>query len=210
MIWDASGTSFETLHMLMPSYSDPAGSLERLSALRSYGILDTPRESDFDELVELAAQICDAPISVVNLIEDHRQWFKAEVGLGIRETPLDVSICRHVLLQPGITIISDLRDDPRMCANPLVTGDSGLRFYAGCLLETPEGHGIGTLCILDRSPRILTARQQIALKTLANQVMAQMELRRSLQQKTKLLEQKEMRSKRSITARKTIFSLSLG
>ncbi|RJX74883.1 histidine kinase dimerization/phosphoacceptor domain -containing protein [Pseudomonas sp. LS-2] len=178
--------------MLMPSYTDPAGSLERLSALRSYGILDIPRESDFDELVELAAQICDAPISVVNLIEDHRQWFKAEVGLGIRETPLDVSICRHVLLQPGITIISDLRDDPRMCANPLVTGDSGLRFYAGCLLETPEGHGIGTLCILDRSPRILTARQQTALKTLANQVMAQMELRRSLQQKTKLLEQKEL------------------
>lgn len=178
--------------MLAHPHLDPADSQERLAALRSYEILDTPREAEFDELVELAAQICDAPISVVNLIEDHRQWFKAEVGLGIRETPLDVSICRHVLLQPGITIIPDLRDDPRMCANPLVTADAGLRFYAGCLLETSEGHGIGTLCILDRFPRVLSKHQQSALKTLANQVMAQLELRRSLRQKTQLLEQKEM------------------
>jgi two-component sensor histidine kinase len=171
---------------------ETAGSAERLAALRSYEILDTPRETEFDELVELAAEICDAPISVINLIDDHRQWFKAEVGLGIRETPLDVSICKHVLLQPGMTIISDLRDDPRMCANPLVTSESGLRFYAGCLLETPEGQGIGTLCILDRRPRRLSRLQQSALKTLAKQVMAQLELRRSLRQKTKLLEQKEM------------------
>ncbi|WP_459745910.1 sensor histidine kinase [Pseudomonas sp. 3A(2025)] len=171
---------------------DPADSNERLVALRSYGILDTPHESDFDDLVALAADICEVPISVVNLIEDHRQWFKAEIGLGIRETPLDVSICRHVLLQPGVTIISDLRNDPRMCANPLVTADPGLRFYAGCLLETPEGHGIGTLCVLDKTPRVLTSRQQAALKTLANQVMGQLELRRSLKQKTRLLEQKEM------------------
>ncbi|MEE4740899.1 hypothetical protein V2K88_04370 [Pseudomonas alliivorans] len=83
-----------------PRVADTADSPERLAALRSYGILDTPRESDFDDLVELAARLCGAPISVVNLIEDHRQWFKAEVGLGIDETPLDVSICRHVLLQP--------------------------------------------------------------------------------------------------------------
>ncbi len=178
--------------MLMPNHHDPANSIERLVALRSYQILDTPRESEFDELVQLAAEICEAPISVVNLIEDRRQWFKAEIGLGIRETPLDVSICRHVLLQPGITMISDLRNDPRMRANPLVTVDSGLRFYAGCLLETPDGHGIGTLCVLDRSPRVLTSRQQSALKTLANQVMAQLELRRSLGQKTRLLEQQEM------------------
>jgi two-component sensor histidine kinase len=183
---------FENQQMLMPNHHDPADSIERLAALRSYEILDTPRESEFDELVQLAAEICEAPISVVNLIEDRRQWFKAEVGLGIRETPLDVSICRHVLLQPGITMISDLRNDPRMCANPLVTADSGLRFYAGCLLETPDGHGIGTLCVLDRSPRVLTSRQQSALKTLANQVMAQLELRRSLRQKTRLLEQQEM------------------
>lgn len=184
----------ETENPLMPPpvYPHPIACDERLDALRSYGVLDTPREAEFDALVALAADICEVPISVVNLIEDHRQWFKAEIGLGIRETPLDISICRHVLLQPGVTIISDLRNDPRMCANPLVTADSGLRFYAGCLLETPDGHGIGTLCLLDRTPRVLTSRQQSALKTLANQVMGQLELRRSLKEKTRLLEQKEM------------------
>lgn len=178
--------------MLVQTQLDATGSPERLAALRSYEILDTLREAEFDELAELAAVICGVPISVINLIEDHRQWFKAEVGLGIRETPLDVSICRHVLLQPGITVISDLQNDPRMCLNPLVTADAGLRFYAGCLLETPEGHGIGTLCVLDRMPRELTKAQQIALKTLARQVMAQLELRRSLKQKSQLLEQQEM------------------
>lgn len=190
--WTPSLVETENPPQPPPGLSDPVACDERLNALRSYGILDTAREAEFDELVALAADICEVPISVVNLIEDHRQWFKAEVGLGIRETPLDISICRHVLLQPGVTIISDLRNDPRMCANPLVTADSGLRFYAGCLLETPDGHGIGTLCLLDRTPRILTSRQQSALKTLANQVMGQLELRRSLKEKTRLLEQKEM------------------
>jgi two-component sensor histidine kinase len=178
--------------MLVETLPDPVDSAARLAALRSYDVLDTPRESEFDELVDLAAKICGAPISVVNLIEEHRQWFKAEIGLGIRETPLDVSICRHLLLQPGITIISDLRNDPRMCLNPLVNADEGLRFYAGCLLESPDGHGLGTLCVLDREPRILTPDQQTALATLARQVMAQLELRRSLRQKNQLLEQQEM------------------
>ncbi|MFJ7797164.1 sensor histidine kinase [Pseudomonas sp. NPDC096950] len=178
--------------MIAQLFTDPCDSPERLAALHGYEILDTPRESHFDELVNLAASICEAPISVINLIDSHRQWFKAEIGLGIRETPLDVSICRHVLLQPGVTVISDLRDDPRMSSNPLVTPDEGLRFYAGCLLETPEGFGLGTLCILDRHPRELTQRQKTALATLARQVMAQLELRRSLKQKNLLLEQKDM------------------
>lgn len=172
--------------------ADEPSSSARLAALRSYGVLDTPREADFDELVRLAASICGTPISVVNLIEDDRQWFKAEVGLGIRETPLDVSICRHVLLQPGITVIPDLLADPRMCLNPLVTADAGLRFYAGCLLKTPEGHGIGTLCVLDRQPRALRDDQLHALSILANQVMGQMELRRTISQKTQLVEQQQM------------------
>lgn len=164
----------------------------RLAALRSYGVLDTPREADFDELVGLAAKICGTPISVVNLIEEDRQWFKAEVGLGIRETPLDVSICRHVLLQPGITVIPDLLADPRMCLNPLVTANAGLRFYAGCLLKTPDGHGIGTLCVLDHQPRALSEDQLSALAVLANQVMGQMELRRTISQKTRLVEQQQV------------------
>jgi len=178
--------------MTAQRFTDPCDSPERLAVLQGYEILDTPRESDFDELVSLAASICEAPISVMNLIDSHRQWFKAEVGLGINETALDVSICRHVLLQPGVTVIPDLRDDPRMSSNPLVTADEGLRFYAGCLLETPDGYGLGTLCILDRQPRELTPQQKVALATLAKQVMAQLELRRSLKQKSRLLEQKDM------------------
>lgn len=177
--------------MLEPQNLEQGDSV-RLAALYGYDILDTPRESDFDDLVKLAAGICGAPISVINLIETRRQWFKAEVGLGIRETPIDVSICRHVLLQPGITVISDLRDDSRTCENPLVTAADGLRFYAGCLLETPDGVGIGTLCILDNKPRELEEDQRFALRTLAAQVMAQMELRKSLRQKNQLLARQEM------------------
>lgn len=171
-----------------PTHGSPPNDEPRLAALRAYGVLDTPREADFDNLVALAAQICGTPICVVNLIENDRQWFKAEVGLGIRETPLDISICRHMLLQPGITEIQDLRSDPRLCANPLVTAAEGLRFYAGCLLETPDGVGIGTLCVIDRIPRQLTEAQRVALKTLAHQVMTQLELRRALKAKRQLLQ----------------------
>lgn len=178
--------------MLVADALDADDSTPRLAALHSYDILDTPREAAFDDLVKLAAKICGAPISVINLVETHRQWFKAETGLGIRETPIDVSICRHVLLQPGITVIPDLRHDSRMANNPLVTAADGLRFYAGCLLETPEGIGIGTLCVLDNKPRVLDADQLFALSTLAAQVVAQMELRKSLAQKSRLLNQKEM------------------
>lgn len=165
---------------------------DRLAALRRYGILDTPREADFDQLADLASRICGTPIAVINLVEDRRQWFKAEVGLGVRETPLDVSICRHFLLQPGLTVIPDLTADARMCLNPLVATDAGLRFYAGCPLTTPDGHGIGTLCVLDHRPRDLDETGRFALRTLADQVMAQIELRLALRQRQALLERQEL------------------
>jgi len=95
----------------------------RLAALRHYGILDTPREADFDEVVEVASAICGTPISVINLIDQGRQWFKAEVGLGVRETPIASSICAHAILQPGLFVIPDTTQDPRFADNPLVTGD---------------------------------------------------------------------------------------
>jgi PAS domain S-box-containing protein len=161
-----------------PSWSEE----QRLAALRAFAVLDTPREQEFDDLVVMAAQACGAPISVINLIEDTRQWFKAEVGLGVRETPLDVSICARVLIQPGLTVVPDLRRDPRFNCNPLVTGDLGLRFYAGAVLETPDGLPLGTLCVLDHKPRPkgLTREQAFALQALARQVMTQLELRRAL------------------------------
>src|SRR6478735_523671 len=101
---------------------------ERLAALRSYGILDTPLEEDFEDIVRIAAHVCKAPISVINLIDETRQWFKAEIGLGVRETPLDVSICAHAILQPGLFVVDDTTKDARFSCNPLVTGKPHLRF----------------------------------------------------------------------------------
>jgi two-component sensor histidine kinase len=150
----------------------------RLAALRSYGILDTPREADFDEVVQVASAVCGTPISVINLIDQGRQWFKAEVGLGVRETPIDSSICAHAILQPDLFIVPDTTLDHRFCGNALVVGDPHLRFYAGALLETPEGFPLGTVCVLDYKPRELDETQKAFLRLMANQVMKLLELRR--------------------------------
>lgn len=150
----------------------------RLDALRRYDILDTPREADFDEVVKVTSAICNAPISVINLIDHGRQWFKAEVGLGVRETPIDSSICAHAILQSELFVIPDTTQDNRFCDNPLVTGDPHLRFYAGALLETPEGFPLGTVCVLDYKPRNLDETQKAFLKLMAHQVMKLLELRR--------------------------------
>ena len=149
----------------------------RLAALRAYDILDTPRESDFDEIVMLASRICETPISVINLIDEGRQWFKAETGLGVRETPLDTSLCAHVILEDEFVEIPDTLADQRMADNPLCMADPGLRFYAGALLKSTDGYPIGTLCVLDNQPRHLTALQRDALRILADQVMTQLDLR---------------------------------
>ncbi|MBL6081283.1 PAS domain-containing protein [Belnapia sp. T18] len=154
----------------------------RLSALDSYNVLDTPPEREFDEVVELAAQLCDAPIALVSLLGEDRQFFKAEVGLGLRETPRDVSICAHAILHPGLFVVPDTATDPRFAGNPLVTAAPHIRFYAGALLETEDGLPLGTLCVIDRRPRPegLAAQQGFALQVLARQVMARLELRRAL------------------------------
>src|SRR5277367_315314 len=106
----------------------------RLAALRRYEILDSPVTTEFEDFVQMAAAVCEAPIAVVNLIDETRQWFAAEIGLGIRETPLDVSICAHAILQPGVFVVPDLTKDSRFDCNPLVTGAPKLRFYGGALL----------------------------------------------------------------------------
>jgi two-component sensor histidine kinase len=151
----------------------------RLAALRHYDILDTPREADFDEVVKVASAVCGTPISVINLIDQGRQWFKAEVGLGVRETPLDSSICAHAILQPGLFVVPDTTLDNRFSDNALVVGDPHLRFYAGALLETPEGFPLGTVCVLDYKPRELDETQKAFLRLMANQAMKMLELRRT-------------------------------
>jgi signal transduction histidine kinase/CheY-like chemotaxis protein len=154
----------------------------RLAVLDSFGILDTPPERSFDDVVRLVSQLLDAPIAAVNLIARGRQWFKSEIGLGTREMPLDNSICRHALLEQEQMIVPDTQNDPRFSCNPLVTADGGLRFYAGAVLRTRDGVPLGTLCVLDKKPRPegLTEQQQFMLTTMAHQVMSQIELRRAL------------------------------
>lgn len=172
---------------------------DRLRALRSYGILDTPREEEFDEMVRLAAAICDAPIAVINLIDEDRQWFKAEVGLGTRETPIDTSICSHVILGKDFVEIHDTLADPRMADNPLcLAAEAPLRFYAGALLKTEDGLPIGTLCVLDHAPRSLNDIQRDTIKILARQVMRQIDLRFALQQQIILQNEVDHRVKNSL------------
>ena len=152
----------------------------RLAALASYDILDTPPERDFDDVAELASEICGTPIAVVNLIDAERQFFKAEVGLGVRSTPLESSFCAKAILEEDFLVVPDATKDPRFDCNPLVTGEPGLRFYAGALLKTDEGYAIGTVCVLDFQARTLSALQEKTLRVLARQVMKQLELRKSL------------------------------
>jgi PAS domain S-box-containing protein len=166
---------------------------DRLAALDSYAILDTPAEKTFDDIVKLVCLLTDASIAAVNLIADKRQWFKSEIGLGVQETPLDNSICKFALLQGDSIVIPDTLDDPRTNCNPLVTGEPGLRFYAGELLKTPDGLPLGTLCVLDTKPRPegLTSQQEFALKTLAQQVLALIELHRIVHNQQAALTEKE-------------------
>lgn len=164
---------------------------ERLAALQRFGILDAPREEEFEDVTRLVARLCDAPIAVITLVDRERQWFVAEVGLGVRETPRDVSICSHAILQPGLFIVPDTLLDERFVNNPLVTGEPHLRFYAGALLKTREGQALGTLCVLDYRPRELTETQKEALQVLAEQVMKQIELRWLLREQANVLAEKE-------------------
>lgn len=154
----------------------------------AYGILDSPREKVFDDIADLASEICGTPIAVVNLVDTSRQFFMAETGLGVRETPLDTSFCGHAILSEDMMIVPDATLDPRFAANPLVTGEPGLRFYAGALLRTPAGLPIGTMCVLDFRPRSLDEHQIRTLRLLANQAMTQIELRRSIAEKERALE----------------------
>lgn len=165
----------------LPCAAKPPSEALRLQALRSYGILDTPREAAFEDITRLASIICQTPIALISLVDAERQWFKSERGMGERETPLFKSMCAHALLDSDVLVVPDTREDVRFSRNPLVTGEAPLHFYAGAVLKTSEGLPLGTVCVLDRQPRQLSAEQVDALRALARQTMAQLELRRALQ-----------------------------
>ena len=175
--------------------STPADDAEaaRLAVLDRYAVLDTASEPGFDDIVELAAQICEVPIALVSLVDRDRQWFKARVGFAPCQTSLSQSICVHALATDDLLIIPDLTQDPRTRDNTLVTGRDRLRFYAGAVLKTPEGVPFGSLCVIDVSPRPdgLTDQQQAALKTLARQVVTQLELRRALAERDRALVERQ-------------------
>ncbi|HEY9737602.1 MAG TPA: diguanylate cyclase [Trichocoleus sp.] len=158
----------------------PANEKQRLAALWNYQILDTKADVAFDGLTRLAAQICQTPIALISLVDAHRQWFKSSVGLNFPETPRDVAFCAHTILHSVPLIVPDARQDSRFVNNPLVLYDPQVCFYAGAPLLTPDGYAIGSLCVLDHVPRRLSQPQQEALETLAQQVIAQLELRRSV------------------------------
>lgn len=170
----------------------------RLAALRDYDILDSDPEEMFDDIVRLASEICEMPMSAISLVDADRQWFKAEVGLDRRETPLEQSICSHTILSDGFLEVRDTLLDGRTRDNPLVVDDPRLRFYAGASLVTPEGLPLGTLCVLDDKPRELTPLQRQTLKVLAKQVMAQLDLRRALHEAEILRREVDHRVKNSL------------
>lgn len=158
----------------------PANEDGRLAALRSYGLLDSLPEDVYDDLVFLASTICETPIALISLVDERRQFFKANVGLPVRETPRELAFCAHAILGDDLFVVDDATKDPRFARNPLVTGAPDIRFYAGVPLTDPDGHALGTLCAIDTKPRELTAMQQRALRVLGRQVMVQLELRRAI------------------------------
>jgi signal transduction histidine kinase/CheY-like chemotaxis protein len=152
----------------------------RLKVLYDYDVLDTDAEKIFDDLTQLAAQICDTPITIISLIDADRQWFKSTVGLDVEETSRDIAFCAHAIHQQKIFEVEDTLKDKRFFDNPLVTSKPNIRFYAGTPLISPNGHAIGTLCVIDNKPNKLTQVQRHALEVLGRSVISQMELRRSI------------------------------
>ena len=158
----------------------PSIEAARIAALNRYAILDTEPEQSFDDLVILAAHVCKTPIAMLSLVDEHRQWFKSMVGVQVRETPREVSICSHAIEQEDLFIVPDTLEDPRFRENALVLGEPHIRFYAGAPLISEDGFALGTLCVVDREPRELAEDQKNALLSLGRLALAQMELRQNL------------------------------
>jgi PAS domain S-box-containing protein len=154
--------------------------LARLASLRALGVLDSPPEAVFDDITRLAARLVDVPIALISLVDAERQWFKSKVGLDVCQTSRDLAFCDHAIRGRELFIVPDASKDSRFSNNPLVTGEPLIRFYAGAPLITQSGHAIGTLCVIDRRPRDLSAEHKDLLRILARQVVSQIELRRSV------------------------------
>ncbi|HYO58220.1 ATP-binding protein [Archangium sp.] len=167
-------------HMLPPSllYEE-----NRLRALQRHGILDTPPESEYDDIVQLAARLCGVPISLISLVDRDRQWFKANVGLpGVSETERCVSFCTFAIEREHVFVVEDAARDARFAANPIVTGAPFIRFYAGAPIQSEDGFTLGTLCVLDHEPHVLSEAQCRDLLALKRQVELLLRLRLQVKQ----------------------------
>lgn len=164
----------------MPPAPLLASELERVAALRSYAILDTACEARFDEIARLAARLLDMPIAAISLVDASRQWFKARIGLPQAETPRDEAFCAYTILDAAPLVVPDATADRRFADNPMVTGEPGIRFYAGVPLTTPDGYRLGSLCVIDRRARALSAEQIETLAILGRTVMTTLELHRAM------------------------------
>ena len=152
----------------------------RVAALQKYAILDSEPEQAFDDLTLLASYVCKTPIALISLVDENRQWFKSKVGLSASETSRDIAFCSMAIQHPDVFVVPDTLQDERFRTNPLVTSEPNIRFYAGAPLINEDGYALGTLCVIDCTPRELGADQEAALKALSRLVLAQMEFRRNL------------------------------
>jgi two-component system NtrC family sensor kinase len=152
----------------------------RVAVLEKYAILDTEPEQAFDDLTLLASYVCKTPIALISLVDEDRQWFKSKVGMAASETPREVAFCSVAIQQPDVMVVPDTLQDERFCNNPLVISEPRIRFYAGAPLINEDGYALGTLCVIDRTPRQISQDQKEALQALSRLVLAQLEFRRNL------------------------------
>jgi GAF domain-containing protein len=158
----------------------PANEEARIIALDKYAILDTDPEQSFDDLTLLASYVCKTPMALISLVDEDRQWFKSRVGIDASETSRDIAFCSTAILQTDVFVVPDALADERFRDNPLVVSDPHIRFYAGAPLINEDGYALGTLCVVDRTPRELAPDQKEALQALSRLVLAHLEFRRNL------------------------------
>jgi len=163
----ATAPGGEFLPAADPRYPVPASEAQRLAALSATGLMDSPGEQVFDRLTWLASHVTECPMALLTLLSGQRQWFKSRIGVERRETPREVAFCSHTIMQDGAFVVEDAGADPRFAANPLVTGDPHIRFYAGYPVLDANGLALGSLCVLDSEPRRLRERELRALRELA-------------------------------------------
>lgn len=175
---------------------------KRLTALKRYGILDTPVDGSFDKMTALASKIFNVPIAIISLVDHDRIWFKSHFGIDVNEISRDPGLCSSAILSNEIYLVEDAKNDPRCLVNPLVAGDFGLQFYAAAPLRTHDGHNLGTFCIIDKRQRFINSEQQEILRQMAEVVMDEIEIRlqarlevKKYTEKINLLEEKIARLK---------------